>query len=104
MSIVALSFVMTGWLGKFSTCSRRPMRVVVRAIIRCGPAGAAPGAGRAAAPGGPRRAARAYRRARDAPHRPGRPVARGWPGDQPLPPRRVGLEVAQVDGPRPLDE
>ncbi len=32
MSIVTLSFVMTGWLGKFSTCSRRSMRDVVPAV------------------------------------------------------------------------
>jgi hypothetical protein len=28
MSMVTLSFVITGWLGKFSTCSRRSIRVV----------------------------------------------------------------------------
>ena len=33
MSIVTLSFVMTGWLGKLSTCSRRSMRVVEPAVI-----------------------------------------------------------------------
>ena len=38
MSIVTLSFVITGWLGKFSTCSRRSIRVVVRAIMRFAPA------------------------------------------------------------------
>ena len=41
MSIVTLSFVITGWLGKLSTCSRRSMRVVVRAIIFCAPDGSA---------------------------------------------------------------
>ena len=34
MSIVTLSFVMTGWLGKLSTCSRRSMRDVEPAVMR----------------------------------------------------------------------
>ena len=33
MSIVTLSFVITGWLGKFSTCSRRSIRDVEPAVI-----------------------------------------------------------------------
>ena len=37
MSIVTLSFVMTGWLGKLSTCSRRSMREVELAVIRFTP-------------------------------------------------------------------
>ena len=37
MSIVTLSFVITGWLGKFSTCSRRSIRLVVPAVIFLSP-------------------------------------------------------------------
>ncbi len=37
MSIVTLSFVMTGWLGKLSTCSRRSMRTVELAVMRLMP-------------------------------------------------------------------
>ena len=37
MSIVTLSFVMTGWLGKFRTCSRRSIRDVELDVIRFTP-------------------------------------------------------------------
>ena len=39
MSIVTLSFVITGWLGKLRTCSRRSMRAVDPDVIRFVPLG-----------------------------------------------------------------